>query len=176
MANRNENTGLSRGIRLILQAAGTPLVVSEILDALPVRLEATNSTVSAICGKRAKAGEFSAALRGSKVEYGLNPDWQAPKSQLRGPRGSAATSAKDASPGGAEASPMPLAAGPAPVAGSTTQRAQVPHNLADRLAAILVDIEDALGDACDAQLPHELIKALVVANGAAHRAARLLGV
>ncbi len=50
-----------------------------------------------------------------------------------------------------------------------------PMNMRQRLAAICTDIEDALGDACDARLDHSLIKSLVVANGAIARTARLLG-
>ena len=161
MANTKPNTGLTEATRLVLQAAGTPLVVAEILEALPARLGATTSTVAAICGQRAKAGEFTAEMRGSKVEYGINADWRAPVAEPRGPRGSATvTSTAD--------SPAPHAA--------TQPKAQrvVPHNLVERLAAIGVDIEDALGDACDAQLPHELIKGLVVANGAIARSLRAM--
>lgn len=51
-----------------------------------------------------------------------------------------------------------------------------PMAMRERLAAIANDIEDALGDACDARLDHGLIKALVVANGAVQRGARALGV
>lgn len=46
--------------------------------------------------------------------------------------------------------------------------------LRDRVEAIASDIEDAIGDACDARLAHELIKALTVANGATQRALRQL--
>lgn len=46
--------------------------------------------------------------------------------------------------------------------------------LADRLQAVATDLEDAIGDACDSQAPHEVIKALVIANGATQRALRKL--
>lgn len=42
--------------------------------------------------------------------------------------------------------------------------------LRDRLYAIAQDVQDALDDACAAELPHSLIRHLVAANGAAHRA------
>ena len=42
--------------------------------------------------------------------------------------------------------------------------------LRDRLLAIAGDVQDALDDACAAELPHSLIRHLVAANGAAHRA------
>lgn len=162
MANSNANTGLTQAIRLVLQAAGTPLVVAEILEALPARLQATTSNVAAICGQRSKAGEFTAEMRGSKVEYGLNHAWRAPVVKPSGPRGAATV--------GAAADRLPPAAAPRPQATLV-----IPHNLVERLASISVDIEDALGDACDAQLPHELIKGLVVANGAIARAAKSIG-
>jgi hypothetical protein len=46
--------------------------------------------------------------------------------------------------------------------------------LVDRLQAVATDLEDAIGDACDGELPHEVIKALVLANGATQRALRRL--
>ena len=51
---------------------------------------------------------------------------------------------------------------------------RAPLGLRDRVEAIASDIEDAIGDACDARLAHELIKALTVANGATQRALRQL--
>ena len=48
-------------------------------------------------------------------------------------------------------------------------------DLRNRLTAIALDIEDAIGDACDTQAPYEVIKALVVANSGTHRALRSLG-
>lgn len=51
-----------------------------------------------------------------------------------------------------------------------------PKALTDRVDAIATDLEDAIGDACDARLPHALIKVLTIASGAAHRAARELRV
>ena len=59
----------------------------------------------------------------------------------------------------------PLTRAPAPL---------LPLGLSDRLAAIVADLEDAIGDACDGELPHPVIKALVVANGATQRALRSL--
>lgn len=46
--------------------------------------------------------------------------------------------------------------------------------LRDRLEAVVTDIEDAIGDACDAQVQHDVIKALTLANGATQRALRHL--
>jgi hypothetical protein len=43
-----------------------------------------------------------------------------------------------------------------------------------RAEAVASDIEDLIGDACDRQLGHDLIKALTIANGAMHRAAHRL--
>lgn len=54
----------------------------------------------------------------------------------------------------------------------TTTSAKDPVGLIERLAAISSDIEDAIGDACDEQLPHAVIKGLVVANGAIARSVR----
>lgn len=62
----------------------------------------------------------------------------------------------------------------APKPGPTGSAAPRPHSFTDRIHAIASQLEDAIGDACDARLPHELIKPLVVASGAAHRAARAL--
>lgn len=46
--------------------------------------------------------------------------------------------------------------------------------LGRRIEAIVADIEEALGDAIDSDQPKELVKALVAANGATNRAARLI--
>lgn len=52
--------------------------------------------------------------------------------------------------------------------------ARDPIGLMERLAAISSDIEDAIGDACDEQFPHAVIKGLVIANGAIARSVREL--
>lgn len=49
--------------------------------------------------------------------------------------------------------------------------AMPPGALRERVASIAADLEDAIGDACDAGLSHGLIKALTAASGATHRAA-----
>lgn len=80
--------------------------------------------------------------------------------------------------GRAELAAIVATADPEPAPSAPAVRASnaiAPLNLAERLAAISTDIEDALGDACDARLGHDLIKHLVVANGAIARSARLVG-
>lgn len=47
-----------------------------------------------------------------------------------------------------------------------------PLSLRGRLETIAVDLEDAIGDACDTQLPHDVLKALAVASGAMQRVVR----
>lgn len=55
-----------------------------------------------------------------------------------------------------------------------TARVKAPLALCERLGAVVTDIEDAIGDACDAELPHAVIKALVLASGATQRALQQL--
>lgn len=61
----------------------------------------------------------------------------------------------------------PLAAGDRPLHGDAVN---APAGLRDRLKAIHIDIEDAIGDACDAELAHRLIKSLVASGAAVRRA------
>lgn len=70
-----------------------------------------------------------------------------------------------------------LTSGPVAVGQALPPIDAVPHlqrwtslGLRERIDAIANDIDDAIGDACDAQLCHGLIKALVLAGGATHRA------
>lgn len=46
--------------------------------------------------------------------------------------------------------------------------------LRERLEAVATDLEDALGDACDFEIQHEVIKAIALATGATQRALRKL--
>lgn len=69
---------------------------------------------------------------------------------------------------------VPLASARPLEGGLPTSVAKDPVGLIERLAAISSDIEDAIGDACDEQLPHGVIKGLVVANGAIARSVRSL--
>ncbi|MCC3253727.1 hypothetical protein [Xanthomonas campestris] len=52
--------------------------------------------------------------------------------------------------------------------------ARPPHAINERLDAIADDLQDALEDACKAQLPHALIAALVASSGALRRARKTL--
>lgn len=63
-----------------------------------------------------------------------------------------------------------------PAALATVFRAadKAPFALVERLDAIAQDLQDALDDACKAELPHTLIAALVAANNATQLAARRL--
>lgn len=58
---------------------------------------------------------------------------------------------------------------------ATGYQRRPPLALGDRLDAIANDLEEAIADACDAHMSHDLIKALVLASGAAHRALQKLG-
>lgn len=57
---------------------------------------------------------------------------------------------------------------------SALPRGRPPLALGERLDAIANDLEEAIADACDAQLAHGLIKAVVLASGATHRALQKL--
>lgn len=52
--------------------------------------------------------------------------------------------------------------------------ARPPHAINERIDAIADDLQDALEDACKAQLPHALIAALVASSGALRRARKTL--
>ncbi|MCH2092690.1 MAG: hypothetical protein MK141_14095 [Pseudoxanthomonas sp.] len=49
------------------------------------------------------------------------------------------------------------------------------RDFVQRLVGLCTGLEDLIGDACDARLDHEFIKALIVSQGAAHRALRISG-
>lgn len=57
---------------------------------------------------------------------------------------------------------------------STAEAVSKPLGLRDRVEAVLTDVEDLVGDACDLQLDHDTIKAMVVSLAALQRAARKL--
>lgn len=69
-------------------------------------------------------------------------------------------------------SAYPADAVPVPVRPAPDGRARIlgPAGLRDRMAAIAGDIADVLDDACDAELPHRLIKNLLAANAGIARA------
>ena len=55
------------------------------------------------------------------------------------------------------------------------ERTQDEHDFVQRLVDLCTGLEDLIGEACDARLDHEFIKALIVSQGAAHRALRISG-
>lgn len=70
--------------------------------------------------------------------------------------------------------PAPASAYHAPAAISSTIAKSSDFDLRRRLDAIGSDIADAIADACDAEHPHSLIKALVVSREAVSRAQAVL--
>jgi hypothetical protein len=67
-----------------------------------------------------------------------------------------------------------MAAQHAPAGTVVVDQVAKPQGLRDRVEAVLTDMEDVVGDACDLQLDHDTIKALVISLAAMQRAARKL--
>lgn len=164
---------------------GPEIPEAEILEALDSGPMSTAQLVGALGGKRSPDA-FRRRLRslvdsGKLVQEkrGQEAWWSLPGSENTSTPDAAASPA--VSPGTATPSPDPLreesteaASGPSTPAAQLFVQAAVPHELTARLDAIIQDIEDALDDACRAELSHAFIRHLVEANGAAGRAARQL--
>lgn len=171
--------GVSLGQRDTTGAKREAEALHELLDALGDGPSTFDGLVESTGWTRAEllaqlreaswAGKVHCVARGSEQLYLLAGEQlaslDAPEAQQGAPSSPATVTSAPADINRSDVEAIEVAVFPAIPAGG----------LPERLTAITQDIEDALGDACDAQLPHDLIKALVVANGAAHRAARLLG-
>lgn len=123
-----------------------------------------------------KTGEVVVSVYEGSCIYGLAEGYE-PKRRRKDTPVRAPSAAKPPRRG-KRTKAMPVPAGPKapkPAAPApAVAAAAVPFGLRDRLAVIAQDLEDAVGDACDARIDHQALKALVVASGAAHRALRQL--
>lgn len=161
----------------------TPRVtVADIVEALEDGPLTTVELIAAT-GNTLTAGPFSKRLLALSRKGQLHQEIQGGTAYWSLPGTSStpdAAAAPAASPCAAMPAPEPLRdAGTVAASGTPTPAAfaylpQAPHGLAERLDAIVQDIEDALVDACTAELPHALIRHLVTASNAAGRAARNL--
>lgn len=137
------------------------------LDELLGQLDSTRAELSPVLHDAVEAGHLGMHYsRGERANVYFLPDPRAGEDDGEGPLPPLPESAYPP-----HAAPLPETA----AAADPATRFRAPCGLRDRLAAIVTDLEDAIGDACDAQAPHDLIKALVLANGSANRAMRVLG-
>lgn len=150
--------------RVEIEAALT--VGQATLDELISLLGSTRAELSPVLHDAVEAGHLGMRYsRSERANVYFLPDPPAGEDDVDGPLPPLPDSAYPP-----HAAPLPEA----PTDPATRFRA--PCGLRDRLAAIVTDLEDAIGDACDAQAPHALIKALVLANGNANRALRTIEV
>ena len=169
---------ISQEIRRVLLDAEEPLSVSQIREALTVECQNLPSALR----ERVLAGEFVRHHSTAGLRYSLNPEWS-PKKRGAPPHGAKANppSAKTAkvpakplalSPQDDVQTPFPEVASAyhAPAATSPAIAKRSDFDLRRRLDAIGADLADAIADACDAEHPHGLIKALVVSREAVVRA------
>jgi hypothetical protein len=171
--------GVSLGQRDTTGARQEAEALQELLDALgdgPSTFDRlvestgwTRADLLAQLREASWAGKVHCVARGSEQLYLLAGEQLAPHDATEAQEGASSI------PAAVTRAPADISRGDVGTVEVAVLRAIPAGGLPERLTAITQDIEDALGDACDAQLPHDLIKALVVANGAAHRAARLLG-
>ena len=128
----------------------------------------TNPDSKPAAGLSANAGTFGAVSPGESLS-------------LRGAAGHAVSRRAQPKTAKAPAVVVPAEIPQVPVARKAADElpgipdlVRAPLGLLDRAEAVAVDIMELVEDACDQQLDHALIKALVTANGAMQRAARRL--
>jgi len=187
-------SSLSDSIRQVLNAAEDSLTAREIVDALKAaEVEFNEGSVHPLLRQRHQAGELIKNEMAGRVAYTVNPDFKLNTKKARKRVGGApqAPAAALAPPGDfaarAEAGDAVIAAADkelrqaAPVMSPALQslvtdpvlpkpRPRTPMALDERIAAIAEDLEAAVADACDARLPHTLIKDLATAGSAVSRA------
>lgn len=159
-------------IEQILLRASQPMAASVLIDGA---IGASNGALGRASVRKAISVAF---LDGKLTRHGTGARNFAYSLPVRDPKDEPAVPPPKSAPA---ATPVDAAKGPdlLEVIGVASapfrQSAPATLGLRDRVSAIATDIEDAIGDACDAALPHDVIKALTVANGATQRALRALG-
>lgn len=187
-------------IRDILDKADDSLTARQIFDRLQARgvRTAGASAVAASMRTGEIEGSFVKSEIGGLLHWSNHPEWTG--KAKRPPRLAASAQvepAVDLPPPQLRAQPQRLPSPPIdppedepvaqlaqqqplpaekPAAPAPVNRAadKAPFALVERLDAIAQDLQDALDDACKAELPHTLIAALVAANNATQLAARRL--
>jgi hypothetical protein len=167
---------ISLEIRRVLAESDTPLSVGEIRARLTVECQNLPSALR----ERVLAGEMIRHHSTAGLRYSLNPDW-CPKKKGAPPKlaksANVAPPPEKAPPASGEFAVL-ADAGRATEAEIDAFNARPPvvtpkpsdFDLHRRLDAIGTDLADAIADACDAEHPHGLIKALVVSREAVARA------
>ena len=119
-----KQNGTTNHVRTILRAAGEPVSIAQILEALPVAVERNN--VSALLHQRKAAGEFKVQIIDGKPHYSLVPGYVKACPQRTPLAGQIASPpAPSSAPGSAPTGPAPVATpSPAP---SRTPDAAPPH-------------------------------------------------
>ncbi|WP_296280598.1 hypothetical protein [Pseudoxanthomonas sp.] len=192
-------TSIRDNIRDILDKADDSLTARQIFDRLQARgvRTAGASAVAASMRTGEIEGCFVKSEIGGLLHWSNHPEWTGKTKRL--PRVAASAKvepAVDLPPPQLRARPQrippppidppedeptaSIATPPAPSSPETPVQAppakarKPPFALVERLDAIAQDLQDALDDACKAELPHTLIAALVAANNATQLAARRL--
>ncbi|WP_411832295.1 hypothetical protein [Pseudoxanthomonas mexicana] len=179
-------------IQDVLEAADDNLSSREISDKLKARgvSHAGTSAVAAFMRTGELDGVFVRADIAGHIRWTNNPEWSAKKVRAKAtPTGKTAWVPESVVPPQVEVRPACLPAPPIDLLddseGSSqleadgliharAQKPVIPCALAERLSAIVQDLQDALEDACRERLSHAFIADLVIANNATHRAARQL--
>lgn len=160
---RRRAAGLRDAVHETLLSATRPLTLAELVQRLDAKQvpHAGQNSISSTLRAGVLQGHFQRYDDQQPARWGL-ADRSPPD---------AGTGDDDTPAAVASTATTPPQAEQVPASGSSMP----PHALRDRLSAIVQDLEDALADACRAELPHSLIGHLASANQAAHRAARELG-
>lgn len=171
-------------IREILSKSNVPLSTADILEELGLEgasREEKKPVYSAI-QNGVLAGHFTRHHSSEGLEYSVAAQGESgygERARTGGKRGPKpkAKAAQPTDPPAVRpdalidvAAPPPPAYGPADVAFKRAPPKPSDFDLRRRLDAIGTDIADAIADACDAEHPHALIKALVVSREAVSRA------
>ncbi len=192
--------GFAEVIRTALRAADAPISLDDIARGYvgtvnASELSAIRRGLSTIIRQRVEAGEVIRHHNPEGVlRYSLNLEHRGRGRNSRGdksqpkPTAAVATTAA-AAPTAGEWQTTKVTATAEP--GATHAHVSIPaaqaskfkpvepaqdeRDLVQRLVDLCTGLEDLIGDACDARLDHEFIKALIVSQGAAHRALRISG-
>lgn len=158
MTAHNGNTAL---IATIFNEAEDSLTTAQVVSELQKRGVTRSTTqISALLRSAEVVGRFIRSEIDGRVHWTNNPEWAPRPSGRKAAAKPVVEPAVDLPP--ISLSPRP--SGPP----------QPPFALVERLDAIAQDLQDALDDACKAELPHALIAALVAATNATQLAARRL--
>ncbi len=157
-------------IRAVLGSAEHPMKQADIVEALGLTTAPEKHQLYTMVSSGCVTGWITRHASSDGLSYSLNPTWT-PKRHGR-PAGNVKTRQQDAGEGRRVVSPKPDCAPESVALHAPTKPSD--FDLRIRLCAIGDDLVDAIRDACDAEHPHALIKALVASREAVNVAQKAL--